>query len=66
MLTEVRSPPFYKQLQQLGSFSVSLNMGNGRPIGLLPAALHLQHSVLGLQLGFSQTNSHLGLGHLGF
>ena len=26
---------------------------------------HAQQATLGLQLGFSQTNSHLGLGHTG-
>jgi len=28
--------------------------------------LHGQHSTLGTQLGFSQTNSHFGLGQAGF
>jgi hypothetical protein len=51
------------QSQHLASFSVSLNniiAGRGSP-----SASHLQHSSYGLQVGFSQTNSHLGLGHSG-
>ena len=50
--------------QQVGFFSVSLK----KKIGVYPKAApsHPQHATLGLQLGFSQTNSHLGLGHSGF
>ena len=31
----------------------------------IPAPSHGQHATLGLQFGFSHTNSHLGLGHSG-
>ena len=50
------------QLQHLSSFSASLNIGIPT-FTIAPPALQLQHSTLGLQLGFSQTNSHFGLGH---
>lgn len=52
------------QLQQVGFFSVSLK----KKMGVYPNAApsQPQHATLGLQLGFSQTNSHLGLGHSGF
>jgi len=53
------------QLQHLSSFSISLNIGI--PVLMTaPPLLQLQHSTFGLQLGFSQTNSHFGLGHYGF
>jgi len=39
---------------------------NGKGEATLGApAPQLQHSTLGTQLGFSQTNSHLGFGHAG-
>jgi len=44
--------------------SVSLKNGNGWATLGAPRAQG-QHSTLGTQLGFSQTNSHLGLGQLG-
>ena len=49
--------------QQVGFFSVSLK----KKIGVYPKAApsHPQHATLGLQLGFSQTSSHLGLGQRG-
>ena len=49
--------------QQVGFFSVSLK----KKIGVCPNAApsQPQHATLGLQLGFSQTSSHLGLGQLG-
>ena len=31
----------------------------------LAPLLQLQHSTFGLQVGFSHTNSHFGLGHYG-
>jgi hypothetical protein len=51
------------QEQQVGFFSVSLK----KNIGVYPKAApsHPQQATLGLQFGFSQTNSHLGLGHSG-
>ena len=50
--------------QHVGFFSVSLK----KKIGVYPKAApsHPQHATFGLQLGFSQTSSHLGLGHSGF
>ncbi len=54
----------YLHEQQSLFFSVSLNIGNGWAT-LAPPAAQGQHSTLGAQLGFSQTNSHLGLGHWG-
>jgi len=56
---------FYaSQLQHLSSFSVSLNIGIPVLTTLAPL-LQLQHSTFGLQVGFSHTNSHFGLGHYG-
>ncbi len=51
------------QEQQVGFFSVSLK----KKIGVYPKAApsHPQQATFGLQLGFSQTNSHFGLGHSG-
>jgi len=43
---------------------VSLKNGKGAAT-LAPPIAHGQHSTLGTQLGFSQTNSHFGLGQLG-
>ena len=40
-------------------------MGNGVETAGAPRAQG-QHSTLGVQLGFSQTNSHFGLGQAGF
>ena len=51
------------QSQQAGSYSVSLK--SITPSRGAPLASHLQHSICGLQVGFSQTSSHLGLGHSG-
>ena len=50
--------------QQVGFFSVSLK----KKMGVCPNAApsQPQHATLGLQLGFSQTSSHLGFGHSGF
>jgi hypothetical protein len=42
--------------------STSLKNGKGAATLGIPIAQG-QHSTLGTQLGFSQTNSHLGLGH---
>jgi hypothetical protein len=53
------------QPQQFLFFSVSLKNGKGVDAAEAPIA-QLQHSTLGTQLGFSQTNSHLGLGQAGF
>ncbi len=52
------------QGQQVGLISASLNIGN---LGRAPTApgWQAQQSTLGLQVGFSQTSSHLGLGHSG-
>ncbi len=50
-------------LQHDGSDSASLK--NMTPSRGAPLASHLQHSIWGLQVGFSQTSSHLGLGHSG-
>jgi hypothetical protein len=50
--------------QHPGFFSVSLKKGIGEDTLGVPIA-QLQHSTLGIQLGFSQTNSHLGLGQAG-
>jgi hypothetical protein len=50
--------------QQSLFFSVSLKKGKGEAT-LLPPILQGQHSTLGTQLGFSQTNSHFGFGQLG-
>ena len=44
--------------------SVSLKNGKGEGKGVAPEGQG-QHSTLGAQLGFSQTNSHFGLGQLG-
>ncbi len=48
--------------QHEGLDSVSLKIGTATPT--TPAAQE-QHSAYGLQVGFSQTSSHLGLGHSG-
>jgi len=57
-------PAFGPQLQQEVFFSVSLKNGKGWATLGAPKAQG-QHSTLGTQLGFSQTNSHFGLGQLG-
>ena len=44
--------------------SLSLKNGKGDDNGTAPGA-HGQQSTLGAQFGFSQTNSHFGLGQLG-
>ena len=49
--------------QQVGFFSVSLNIIKGVYPKLPPS--QAQQATLGLQLGFSQTNSHFGFGHTG-
>ena len=47
----------------MGFFSVSLNIIKGVYPKLPPS--QAQQATLGLQLGFSQTNSHFGFGHNG-
>ena len=47
----------------MGFFSVSLNIINGVYPNIPPS--HAQQATLGLQLGFSHTNSHFGLGQTG-
>jgi len=58
------SPPFFPHWQHDLFSSASLKNGNGWETLGAPRAQG-QHSTLGTQLGFSQTNSHLGLGHAG-
>jgi len=55
---------YFLQEQQSLFFSTSLKNGNGCATLGAPIA-HGQHSTLGTQFGFSQTNSHLGLGQAG-
>ena len=52
------------QEQHLLFFSVSLNIGK---LGITPTTplSQEQQSTEGLQVGFSQTNSHFGFGHCG-
>jgi hypothetical protein len=53
------------QVQQFLFCSVSLKNGKGLAFKGTAPKPQAQHSTLGTQLGFSQTNSHLGLGHAG-
>ena len=54
----------FPQGQHCGLFSDSLKIGRLGEYPTIPTAQE-QHSTSGLQLGFSQTNSHFGLGHSG-
>jgi hypothetical protein len=53
-------------LQEQHSLLLSVSLKNGIGCDTLGTPIaHGQHSTLGTQLGFSQTNSHFGFGQFG-